>query len=102
MDLKLSEWIWTGFIWLNIRTGGRLLWRLLWTFRFHKRQGISWLAEQLLASEEGLCSMNLVNFSNHVHLSSQHVTFSGCGWRIQYWDVEGSCEHIEQVVVHSW
>jgi hypothetical protein len=25
MDLKLSEWIWTGFIWLNIRTGGRLL-----------------------------------------------------------------------------
>ena len=31
-----------------------------WTFRFHKMQGISWLAENQLAPEEGLCSMQLV------------------------------------------
>jgi hypothetical protein len=29
-------------------------------FSFCKRQGISWLNEQLLASEEGFCSMELV------------------------------------------
>jgi len=28
-------------------------------FRLHKRQGISWLSEWLLASQEGLCSMEL-------------------------------------------
>jgi hypothetical protein len=28
--------------------------------RFHKRQGISLLAEQLLVSEEGLCSKELL------------------------------------------
>jgi hypothetical protein len=29
-------------------------------FRFHKMQGISWLAEELLDSQEGLCPMDLV------------------------------------------
>jgi hypothetical protein len=28
---------------------------------FHKMQGISWLAEALLASQEGLCSMERVS-----------------------------------------
>jgi len=35
--------VWTGFIWLRIGTSSKLLWTVLWTFRFHKRQGISWL-----------------------------------------------------------
>jgi hypothetical protein len=30
---------------------------LYWTFRSHEKQRISWLAEQLLPSQEGLCSM---------------------------------------------
>jgi hypothetical protein len=29
--------------------------------RFHKRQGIFWLAEQLLLFQQGLCFMNIVS-----------------------------------------
>ena len=42
-----------GFIWLRIETTDKLLW--LWTFTFHQMQGIG-LAEQLVASQEGLYS----------------------------------------------
>ena len=30
-------------------------------FVFHKMRGILWLAEELLSSQEGLCSMQLIN-----------------------------------------
>jgi len=33
-------------------TGGGLLWTRQWTFRFHKMRVISWLAEELLVSQE--------------------------------------------------
>ena len=48
---------WTGLIWLKIGTGGGLLWKWQWTLGFHKMRGISWLAEDLLDSEEELCFM---------------------------------------------
>jgi hypothetical protein len=32
-----------------------------WTFRFNKRQGISWVADRLLASQEGFWSVDLVS-----------------------------------------
>jgi hypothetical protein len=58
INLQEVRWgAWIGFIWLNIGTGGALLWMLYWNFGFHKMGGISWLAEELLASQEGLCSM---------------------------------------------
>ena len=53
----------TWLIWLSIGTGGGLLWMRWWTFGFHKMWGIFWLVEDLLASQEGLCSMELVQFS---------------------------------------
>jgi len=37
-----------------------LLWIRYWTFGLCEGQGISWLAERLLISEEELCSMELV------------------------------------------
>jgi hypothetical protein len=43
-----------------IVTGGGLLWTRQWTFGFHKRRGISWLAKWLLASQEIPCPMKLV------------------------------------------
>ena len=58
-----NKWMggaWTGLIWLRIRKGGGLLWMSLWTFLFHKMWGISWLAEDMLGSQEGLCYMELV------------------------------------------
>ena len=60
----LKKWdgeAWTGLVWLRIGAGGWRLWMREWTFGFHKMLGHSWLAEDLLASQEGLCSMNLVS-----------------------------------------
>jgi len=42
------------------RNGG-LLWTRWWTFGFYKRRRIFWLAEWLLASQEGFCSTELVS-----------------------------------------
>jgi hypothetical protein len=53
--------MWTGCICLGIGTNGRLLGTRNWSFGFHKRRGISWLAEWLLASPEELCSMDSVS-----------------------------------------
>jgi hypothetical protein len=62
MDLREIRWnVWTGCIWLRIGTSDGLLWTRLWTFGFHKRWGISWLAEWMLASEEGLCLLHEVS-----------------------------------------
>jgi hypothetical protein len=47
-------------LWLKIGTGDRLLWRRKWTFGFYKMWGISWVDEERLASQKGLCSKELV------------------------------------------
>jgi hypothetical protein len=47
----------TGLIWLRIGTVGGHLQTRKWTFRFHKIPGFSWLVENRLVSQEGLCSM---------------------------------------------
>jgi hypothetical protein len=52
--------VWTGFIWLTIGTSGSLLWTRQWTFVFRKMLGNAWVAEQLLASEDGLIFKELV------------------------------------------
>ena len=56
MDLQ-EVGIWTGSSWIRIVTGGGHLWLQKWTFGFHKMREISSLAGNLLASEEGLYSM---------------------------------------------
>jgi hypothetical protein len=35
-----------------------------WTFGYHKVRGISWVDENLLASQKGLCSMELVTYES--------------------------------------
>jgi len=50
---------WTGLIWLRIGTGGWRLWMRWWTFVFHEMRGMSWIAEDLLASQGGLCCFAL-------------------------------------------
>ena len=55
MDLQeVGCGAWTGSIWVRIGTGGGHLWMRQWTFGFHKMRGISWLAENLLASRRAL------------------------------------------------
>jgi hypothetical protein len=65
---KILQWIvkksvgrvWNGLIWPRIGTSCGLWETRLWTFVFRIMCVISWLAEELLASQEGLCSMALV------------------------------------------
>jgi hypothetical protein len=41
-------------IWLGIGTYDRLLWTWLWSFTFHKMQGISWPTKEMLSSQKGM------------------------------------------------
>ena len=59
---KLIGKVCTEFICINIRTSGQLLWMRYWTYAFHRMWGISWHAEELLASEAEICSTELVTF----------------------------------------
>jgi hypothetical protein len=55
--------VWDGADWIKLAQDRDQWWALentVMNFRFHKRRGISWLAETLLASQDGLCSMELV------------------------------------------
>jgi len=53
--LNKKDWrVWTGFIWLRIGIGGQLSCTQGLTFRLHKMQETSWLAENLTASPQGL------------------------------------------------
>jgi hypothetical protein len=62
---KASELDWLfGTTHLNTGTDGGLLWMWWWTSRFHKMAGISGLAEDRLASQEGLCYIELVVIEN--------------------------------------
>jgi hypothetical protein len=49
--------VWTGLIWLRIKTSRGLLWKWYWTFRFYKMLGSSWVAAQLEAPQEQLSSV---------------------------------------------
>jgi L-lactate permease len=48
------------------------------TFRFHKMRGISWLAEELPAFLEGLCSMEsyILTFCARVLLPDREISYS--------------------------
>ena len=51
---------WTGLMWFRIGTTGGLLWKQLWTFKFHNVREICWLVEAQLASQDGLYSVEFV------------------------------------------
>ena len=55
-----------------------------WTLWFHKMRGISWIAEELLASQKGLCFMELVS----CHCSAFAGTTSDTHNRKYYWIME--------------
>jgi len=59
-EIDCEEDPWTGSIWPRTGTSDGLLWRRQWTFGSHKMREIYWLVEEVLASDEGLCSLELV------------------------------------------
>jgi hypothetical protein len=56
VDGSIFKWIW-----LRIKTDGEVLYMRQWTFGSHNMRGISWLVEDLFASQEGLCFMELIS-----------------------------------------
>jgi hypothetical protein len=65
--------------WLRIKTGGEQLWMRKWTFGFNKLWGISWLAINHLASQEGLYSMQWVSIVRgycYLSLNNNSRTFT--------------------------
>jgi hypothetical protein len=72
--------VWAGFIWLRIETNGGLSWTRDCIFGFHKMLGHSWGAEQLVASQEGLSSTELVTF----------IIFSFCGFFFGWGETEST------------
>ena len=66
---------WTGVISLRIGTGGERLWMRKWTFRFREMRGISWLAEDLLPSQDWLCSVEL--FISKIRCTVLHYVMTG-------------------------
>jgi hypothetical protein len=62
--------VWTGLSRLGI--GGGHLWMRKWTFGFHKMWGISGLASNRLASQEGLCCIERESeWVSNTHLRQQ-------------------------------
>ena len=60
IKMNIQEVGWGAMDWMElarIETDGGHVWLRYWTFGFHKIWGISWLSENLLASQEGLCAM---------------------------------------------
>ena len=55
-----SKWDEGNGIDLRMGTGCGVLQMWRWTFWFHKMRGISWPAEELLASHEGLCCVGYI------------------------------------------
>jgi hypothetical protein len=49
-----------------IQKNGKVLWIRSWTCEFHKVQGIFWLAEELLDSQEEICSMELGKWDSSI------------------------------------
>jgi hypothetical protein len=83
---------WPGLIWLRKGTCGGLLWKRYWTSGFHKMRGISWPSEELLASQEGLCSMELV-------IPRQNTRWS---WQQIGKDTQGTILAYSHVLPHYW
>ena len=70
----------SGPIWLRIGTGGGLLWMQWWNFRFHEMRGISWLAEDLLASQGEL----LVYYNCGAFLCFSFIVYVMSTWFFMY------------------
>ena len=64
MYLKEVGWggAWTGLIWLRLGSGSGLAWMRPWLYRCREMQGVCWLCEDLLASQEWVSSMELVTY----------------------------------------
>jgi hypothetical protein len=82
--------VWTGFIWVRIRTSGGLLWTRQRTFGCHEVGGeISWLAERLLASQFGLIRevISVIISLRNVFQTWKKVLLEGVGSGVRGWGV---------------
>jgi len=91
--MELGGIMWEVFDWIHPAQEMNQLWALWtrqWIFGFYKRREIYWLAEWPLASQKGLCSMEVIFISFlsllfplsilHFSLSSLHFSFFFPPW----------------------
>jgi hypothetical protein len=78
----VSLWPMFMILYFCLRIGG-LLWIRKWTFEFCKRQETCWLAEWLLASQKGLCSME---WASYLPLAQSDVcSRTSSGLSVKWW-----------------
>jgi hypothetical protein len=75
--LEEYDWVWTGFIWLCIGDRCQAV--------FDRMLGISWMAEQLLASEDGLRSVESVMY--RILFVCPVFSMSGLSQNNRYYDL---------------
>ena len=82
-SLMLSLVFHTYMDWIELAEG-RDRCRALRTFEFHEMRGISWLAENRLASQEGLCSKEWISKqASSIHLLVPEVHIQSLNWCVE-------------------
>jgi hypothetical protein len=59
VDLNIVWGLWSACTWLRVQSNGKVFYLQLWIIRFHKFQGVLFLARWPSSSEEGLCFIEL-------------------------------------------
>jgi len=76
MDLKEYDGMsCTKILWLGTGTNGGLLGSRQWALACHQNREISWLTEQLPASQDGLCCMELISWLIKTWLTIRQCVF---------------------------
>jgi hypothetical protein len=70
--------LWSRFVWFLTGISNGILWTPSWTFGILKMPGISWVSEQLLASQV-LCCLGMVS---SIWFTQQAAVISLIGWSL--------------------
>ena len=76
MSQKLDGRTWTGFVYFWRGRSGWLLWTRYWTFRFHKPECTSLLAEKPADFQEDSAAKELYRIGPYRSITNQHCTLN--------------------------
>jgi hypothetical protein len=79
--------VWWRLIWARIESSVGPWWTQYWSFEFHKRLGMSWVAVQMLAYQEGVFMFSFLNshikhaciysnLFNSIHINEWYLLFT--------------------------
>jgi len=99
-----DEGAWTGLIWLRIRRWWALVYMAM-IIRVPYNVGISWLAENWLAFQEGLCFMELVSHNKYISFfqcSRCRTVESFTFLRQNIWCIHKCCYYLKWCHIKKW